>query len=188
MAYNNRHEANALNEDMVAAFLKDMVARVESSSDSEIETMKKLKKLFKKNVPFSRRSYVAALLIKNATNGYKGNKFRNNDNQKFNRNEKNERFNNSNNRNNFNNNYSNHSLDYTMKRRLLPQIQANNNIYSYRYQQRTPMNYYQKSDQYENNNNMVKVGNFIMKNDSQFKKSLKSDLVFCNFISSIVDK
>ena len=102
MAYNNRHEANVLNEDMVAAFLKDMVARVESSSDSEIETMKKLKKLFKKNVPFSRRSYVAALLIKNATNGYKGNKFRNNDNQKFNRNEKNERFNNSNNRNNSN--------------------------------------------------------------------------------------
>ena len=77
-----------------------MIVGVESSSDSEIETMKKLKKLFKKNVPFSRRSYVAALLIKNATNGYKGNKFRNNDNQKFNRNEKNERFNNSNNRNN----------------------------------------------------------------------------------------
>lgn len=70
----------------------------------------------------------------------------------------------SNNGNNFNNNYSNQSLDYVTKRRPLPPIQTNNNIYSYRYQQRTPMNYYQKSDQYENNNNMVKVGNFIMKN------------------------
>ena len=47
MAYNNRHEANVLNEDMVAAFLKDMVARVESSSDSEIEKMVKDAELHK---------------------------------------------------------------------------------------------------------------------------------------------
>ena len=55
--------------------MADAVKSVESSSDSDIEVLKKIKKLFKKNVPFSRRSYVAALLIKNATTGFRSNRF-----------------------------------------------------------------------------------------------------------------
>lgn len=74
MAYNNR-ENSSINEEQVAAFLADAVKSVESSSDSDIEVLKKIKKLFKKNVPFSRRSYVAALLIKNATTGFRSNRF-----------------------------------------------------------------------------------------------------------------
>ena len=74
MAYNNR-DNSSINEEQVAAFLADAVKSVESSSDSDIEVLKKIKKLFKKNVPFSRRSYVAALLIKNATTGFRSNRF-----------------------------------------------------------------------------------------------------------------
>lgn len=85
MAYNNR-EGYSINEEQVASFLKDIVRRVESSSDSDIENLKTLKKLFKKNVPFSRRAYVASLLIKNATSGFRSNR--------FNRDSKNERFSN----------------------------------------------------------------------------------------------
>ncbi len=84
MAYNNNREGFSINEEQVAAFLADAVKRVESSSDSDIEALKTLKKLFKKNVPFSRRSYVAALLIKNATAGFRGNRFnRENKNDRF---------------------------------------------------------------------------------------------------------
>ena len=84
MAYNNNREGSSINEEQVAAFLADAVKRVESSSDSDIEALKTLKKLFKKNVPFSRRSYVAALLIKNATAGFRGNRFnRENKNDRF---------------------------------------------------------------------------------------------------------
>ena len=74
MAYNNR-DNSSINEEQVAAFLADAVKSVESSSDSDIEVLKEIKKLFKKNVPFSRRSYVAALLIKNATTGFRSNRF-----------------------------------------------------------------------------------------------------------------
>ena len=74
MAYNNR-ENSSINEEQVAAFLADAVKSVESSSDSDIEVLKKIKKLFKKNVPFSRRRYVAALLSKNATTGFRSNRF-----------------------------------------------------------------------------------------------------------------
>ncbi|MDE7226794.1 MAG: DbpA RNA binding domain-containing protein [Treponemataceae bacterium] len=44
----------------VAAFLKDAVAKVEASPES----LEELKKVFKKNVPLTRRSYVAAYLLK----------------------------------------------------------------------------------------------------------------------------
>ena len=92
MAYNNR-ESSSINEEQVAAFLADAVRRVESSSDSDIEALKTFKKLFKKNVPFSRRGYVAALLIKNAS-GFRSNRF-NRDNNKKDRfaNKREERFN-----------------------------------------------------------------------------------------------
>lgn len=91
MAYNNNREGFSINEEQVAAFLADAVKRVESSSDSDIEALKTLKKLFKKNVPFSRRGYVAALLIKNAS-GFRSNRFnRENKNDRFSKRE--ERFN-----------------------------------------------------------------------------------------------
>ncbi len=80
MAYNNR-ESSSINEEQVAAFLADAVRRVESSSDSDIEALKIFKKLFKKNVPFSRRGYVAALLIKNAS-GFRSNRFNRDNNKK----------------------------------------------------------------------------------------------------------
>lgn len=44
----------------VAAFLKDAVAKVEADPES----LEELKKVFKKNVPLTRRSYVAAYLLK----------------------------------------------------------------------------------------------------------------------------
>lgn len=44
----------------VAAFLKDAVAKVEAGPES----LEELKKVFKKNVPLTRRSYVAAYLLK----------------------------------------------------------------------------------------------------------------------------
>lgn len=59
--YNNN---NALNEDQISAFLKDAVSRVESASESDVQLFNTIKKLYKQNVPFSRRKYVAALLVK----------------------------------------------------------------------------------------------------------------------------
>ncbi|MGN0729706.1 DbpA RNA binding domain-containing protein [Treponema sp.] len=86
MAYNNSREGFKLNEENIASFLADAVSRVETATNAEIETLKQIKKLFKKNVPFSRRNYVAALFIKNATSGFKSNRFNRLDkNEKFGR-------------------------------------------------------------------------------------------------------
>ncbi len=93
MAYNNNREGFKLNEENIASFLADAVNRVEKASNAEIETLKQIKKLFKKNVPFSRRSYVAALLIKNANSGFKSNRFsRTEKSEKFGRSDRNDRF------------------------------------------------------------------------------------------------
>lgn len=54
----HRHE-NELNLDQVAAFLKNAVEKVEANP----EYYEELKKVFKKNVPLTRRSYVAAYLL-----------------------------------------------------------------------------------------------------------------------------
>ncbi len=51
---------NELDMEQVAAFLKDAVAKVESDPES----LDELKKIFKKNVPLTRRNYVAAYLLK----------------------------------------------------------------------------------------------------------------------------
>lgn len=48
--------------DQAAAFLKDAVAKVKANP----EEFEELKKVFKKNVPFTLRSYVAAYVLKNA--------------------------------------------------------------------------------------------------------------------------
>ena len=45
----NNHEY-VLNEDQIAAFLKDAVSRVENASNADIKTFEQIKKLFKKNV------------------------------------------------------------------------------------------------------------------------------------------
>lgn len=61
MAFNRRNEE--LDMDQVAAYLQDAVAKVRSGEN--LETLEQLKKVFKKNVPLSLRSYVAAFLLNN---------------------------------------------------------------------------------------------------------------------------
>lgn len=75
MAYNNNREGYVLNEEQVISFLKETLNRVENASEADIKTLAEIKKLFKKTVPFSRRNYVAAMLIKSATQGFKSNRF-----------------------------------------------------------------------------------------------------------------
>lgn len=89
MAYNKHENAYEINEQQLAAFLADALNRVESDNDPD--TLNKLKKIFKKNIPFSRRMYVAAYLMKQATaNGYRASRF--NKNERFaSRNERTER-------------------------------------------------------------------------------------------------
>ncbi|MBP5752191.1 MAG: hypothetical protein J6W60_04945, partial [Treponema sp.] len=65
MAYNN----HAVNESQIASFLVDALKSVEGSSVAEIEALNEIAKMFKKNVPFSKRKYVSAYLIKQATGG-----------------------------------------------------------------------------------------------------------------------
>ena len=62
MAFNRRNEE--LDMDQVAAYLKDAVSKVRSGEN--LETLEQLKKVFKKNVPLSLRSYVAAYLLNNS--------------------------------------------------------------------------------------------------------------------------
>jgi len=65
MAY-NRESNFIVNENQIASFLSDALKSVEESTESEIQILNQVKKLFKKNVGFSRRNYVAALLVKQA--------------------------------------------------------------------------------------------------------------------------
>src|SRR5574344_237558 len=85
MAFNKHDNANnGINEEQIASFLSDALSRVETDSDPE--TLNQLKKIYKKNIPFSRRMYVAAWLVKQATNG--GNRGA----SRFGRNDRNDRF------------------------------------------------------------------------------------------------
>lgn len=61
MAFRRNEE---LDMNQVAAFLQDAVSKVKSGDD--LSTLEELKKVFKKNVPLTLRSYVAAYLLKNA--------------------------------------------------------------------------------------------------------------------------
>lgn len=61
MAFRRNEE---LDMNQVAAFLQDAVSKVKSGDD--LATLEELKKVFKKNVPLTLRSYVAAYLLKNA--------------------------------------------------------------------------------------------------------------------------
>ena len=60
-------EKTLVSEEQISNFLADALKQVEDASNADILTLNEIKKLFKKNVPFSRRSYVAAYLIKQAT-------------------------------------------------------------------------------------------------------------------------
>lgn len=61
MAYTRRE--HKLDMDQVAAYLQDAVNRVKTEEDPDV--LNELKKVFKKNVPFTLRGYVAAYLLKN---------------------------------------------------------------------------------------------------------------------------
>lgn len=84
MSYNKQE--NVINEEQIASYLKDVLSRVESDSDPD--SLNTLKKLFKKNIPFSRRMYVAAYLVKQANGGYRGNRFNKNDRFSHDRNDR----------------------------------------------------------------------------------------------------
>ena len=64
MRYNNRKE-NEIDFDWVAEFLKASVQQVKTQED--VDTLIQLKKVFKKNVPFTLRGYLSAYLLKVAT-------------------------------------------------------------------------------------------------------------------------
>lgn len=62
-----KHE-NEIDMDQVASFLKDAVTRVKTEEDPEV--LNELKKVYKQNVPFSLRMYVAAYLVKQSRGGF----------------------------------------------------------------------------------------------------------------------
>lgn len=64
MAYKHEREID-MNE--FAAFLSDAVTKVKTEED--VDVLNKLKKVFKKNVPFSLRTYVAAYFAKEMMSG-----------------------------------------------------------------------------------------------------------------------
>ena len=64
MRYNNRKETE-IDFDRIAEFLKASVQQVKTQED--VDTLIQLKKVFKKNVPFTLRGYLAAYLLKVAS-------------------------------------------------------------------------------------------------------------------------
>lgn len=64
MRYNNRRE-NGIDYERVAEFLKASVQQVKTQED--VDVLNELKKVFKKNVPFTLRGYLSAYLLKVAT-------------------------------------------------------------------------------------------------------------------------
>lgn len=89
----NFRQNREIDLDQAANYLKDVVSKVKANPD-ELEA---LKKVFKKNVPFTMRSYVAAYLLRNAGGAiFRFNKFNEredfhaNREERFNRYERNE--------------------------------------------------------------------------------------------------
>lgn len=60
------------NEEQIISFLKDAVENVKNASEPDIQLFGTIKKLYAKNVPFSKRKYVAAYIIKQALSGGRG--------------------------------------------------------------------------------------------------------------------
>ncbi len=87
MAFN--HE-NSINEEQVASFINDALNRVNESSEEDVEIYDLIKKIYKKNIPWSRRNYVTAYLIKQALQSKGG---------RYSKSERQERFNNKERRN-----------------------------------------------------------------------------------------
>lgn len=71
MSYNRDNSNYVVNEQQISSYLSDVVNRVEKASESEIQALDTIKKLIKKNVPFARRKYVFAYLVKYASRGWK---------------------------------------------------------------------------------------------------------------------
>ncbi len=63
--YNSNN--NTVSEEQVSALLKDALEHVEGASEADVQLFNTIKKLYKQNVPFSRRKYVAAYLVKLAS-------------------------------------------------------------------------------------------------------------------------
>ena len=79
MAYNN----HAVNENQIASFLMDALKNVEGASNAEIDSLNEIAKMFKKNVPFSKRKYISAYLLKQAAGGRRFSRDRNDRNDRF---------------------------------------------------------------------------------------------------------
>ncbi len=65
MAYNS----NAIDEERIASALAEALKSLETASDAEISSLNTIYKLYKKNVPFSKRKYIAAMLVKQSQGG-----------------------------------------------------------------------------------------------------------------------
>ena len=68
MGYNNYNRGFEINEEKTADFLVNAVEKI--TTEEDIDTLTELIKLFKKNVPLSRRKYVTAFLLKDALKHY----------------------------------------------------------------------------------------------------------------------
>ena len=68
MGYNNYNRGFEINEEKTADFLVNAVEKI--TTEEDIDTLTELIKLFKKNVPLSRRKYVTAYLLKDALKHY----------------------------------------------------------------------------------------------------------------------
>ena len=68
MGYNNYNRGFEINEEKTADFLVNAVERI--TTEEDIDTLTELIRLFKKNVPLSRRKYVTAYMLKDALKHY----------------------------------------------------------------------------------------------------------------------
>ena len=89
MSFNGGNGSD-VNEEQIASFLLDALKSVETASESDINALNEIKKIFKKNIPFFRRKYVAAYLIKQATSS-RGGRYSRDRGERFSRDRRSER-------------------------------------------------------------------------------------------------
>lgn len=68
MGYNNYRNEFQLDEEKASEFLKNAVEKI--TTEEDIDTLTDLVKIYKKNVPLTRRKYVIAFLLKEALKHY----------------------------------------------------------------------------------------------------------------------
>ena len=68
MGYNNYKNEFQLNEEKASEFLQNAVEKI--TTEEDIDTLTKLIKIYKKNVPLTRRKYVVAYMLKEALKHY----------------------------------------------------------------------------------------------------------------------